>query len=171
MTSDIIALPDAVSLNEGRPLYLFVCTGNTCRSPMAAALFAHKYSHIADSGSCGVSASGRTPIAKEAAEALRLRGVAPDLFAGHISRRATDELLDSADKIICMTGDHARYVILHFPSVATKVFAMPEDIFDPFGCDLATYNRALDQIEQGLDVAFGSPVPTDETDVEGDSNE
>ena len=169
MTSETATLANTVSTDTSRPLYLFVCTGNTCRSPMASAMFAHKYSHIADSASCGVSASGRTPIAKEAVEALRLRGVAPDLYAGHISKRATEELLDSADKIICMTGDHARFVMLHFPAVATKVFVMPEDIFDPFGCDVPTYTRALEQIEKGLDTAFGTPVPTG--DEEGNAHE
>ncbi len=137
------------------PLYLFVCTGNTCRSPMAEAMFNHKYSHIARALSCGVTASGRTPIAKEAAEVLRDRGVAPDNYASHISRPAARELLESADRIIGMTGDHANYLMMHFPDLAGKIYAMPKDIFDPYGCDTATYRRCLDDIESGLDTAFG----------------
>lgn len=137
------------------PLYLFVCTGNTCRSPMAMAMFNHKYSHIAHALSCGVTASGRTPIAKEAAEVLKGRGVAPDEYAGHISRPASRELLESADRIIGMTGDHANYLMMHHPDLAGKIYAMPKDIFDPYGCDIATYERCLGDIEAGLDAAFG----------------
>lgn len=164
LTADNVLAESVSADGEKKPLYLFVCTGNTCRSPMAAAMFAHKYSHIADSLSCGVSATGRTPIAPEAAEALSLRGVSPELYRGHVSRPATDELLASAEKIICMTGDHARYLILHFPRVASRVCAMPDDIFDPFGCDLATYERALLQIERGLDTAFGGGTGSGDSD-------
>ncbi len=139
------------------PLYLFVCTGNTCRSPMAEAMFNHKYSHIAKALSCGVTASGRTPIAKEAAEVLRGEGVPPDLYISHISRPATKELLASADRIIGMTGDHANYLMMHHPEFAGKIYAMPKDIFDPYGCDSATYKRCLSHIAEGLRLAFGEP--------------
>lgn len=141
---------------ENTPLYLFVCTGNTCRSPMAEALFNHKYSHIAHALSCGVTASGRTPIAKEAAEVLRERGVPEDIFVNHISRPAARELLEKADRIIGMTGDHANFLMLNYPFLAQKIYAMPKDIFDPYGCDVATYRRCLEDIEAGLDSAFGA---------------
>ncbi len=137
------------------PLYLFVCTGNTCRSPMAEALFNHKYSHIAKAVSCGVTATGRTPIAKEASEALRLHGIPEELFVSHISRPANRELLEKAHRIIGMTGDHANFLMLRFPDLASKIYAMPKDIFDPFGCDVHTYTRCLGEIESGLDAAFG----------------
>lgn len=143
---------------ENKPLYLFVCTGNTCRSPMAAALFNHKYKDIAHAMSCGVRASGRTPIAKEAVNALRDRGVPPDEYISHISRPAERELLEAAERVICMTGDHANFVIMAFPDMAGKIFAMPKDIFDPYGCDDATYRRCLADIEAGLDEAFGGIV-------------
>ncbi len=150
-------LEKEISQNTGdTPLYLFVCTGNTCRSPMAEAMFNHKYSHIARALSCGVTASGRTPIAKEAAEVLREREIPEELFISHISRPANYELLQSAHRIIGMTGDHANYLMLHFPDLAGKIYAMPNDIFDPYGCDIPTYRRCLDEIESGLDAAFGN---------------
>lgn len=137
------------------PLYLFVCTGNTCRSPMAEALFNYKYSNIAHALSCGVTASGRTPIAKEAVDALRGRGVPEEGYIGHISRPAVRELLEKADRIIGMTGDHANFLMMNYPDLAQKIFAMPKDIFDPYGCDVPTYCRCLEEIEAGLDAAFG----------------
>ena len=140
---------------EELPLYMFVCTGNTCRSPMAAALFNHKYGKIARAESCGVAASGRSPIASGAVSALKARGVAPDGYISHVSRKATKELLEPAEKIICMTGDHANMLIMAFPELAEKIFAMPHDIFDPYGCDDATYARCLEQIERELEAAFG----------------
>ena len=140
---------------EKKTVYIFVCTGNTCRSPMAAALFNFKYSHIANAISCGVRASGRTPIAKGAVAALRDRGVPPDEYVSHISRPAERELLDKADRIICMTGDHANLLMLSFPDIAEKIYTMPRDIFDPYGCDDSIYRKCLDDIEAGLDEAFG----------------
>lgn len=153
---DTAVLEKKISENTERtPLYLFVCTGNTCRSPMAEALFNWKYSHIATALSCGITASGRSPIAEEAVAALRLRGVIPDSYAAHISRPITEELLSAADRIIGMTGDHANYLIMRYPELAPRIYSMPKDIFDPYGCDTETYKRCLAEIEAGLDDAFG----------------
>lgn len=153
---DTVALEEKISASaEDKPLYLFVCTGNTCRSPMAEAMFNFKYSRIARALSCGVTANGRSAIAKEAVAVLRDRGVPPDEYAGHISRPATAELLEAAERVIGMTGDHANYLITRFPEFAGKIYAMPKDVGDPYGGDKATYKRCLDAIEAGLDEAFG----------------
>lgn len=153
---DTAVLEKKIPVNtEHTPVYLFVCTGNTCRSPMAEALFNCKYSRIATALSCGITASGRSPIAEGAVIALRERGVTPDGYVSHISRPATEELLSGANRIIGMTGDHANYLIVRYPRLAQRIFSMPKDIFDPYGCDTATYKRCLAEIEAGLDAMFG----------------
>ena len=122
---------------------------------MAEAIFNFRYPHMGKAVSCGVTATGRSPISKEAAEALRERGVSPAYFEDHVSCPVTKELFEKADRIIGMTGDHAKYLIMHHPEFAGKIFAMPGDISDPFGCTPERYKKCLGEIEAGLEIAFG----------------
>ena len=154
MDTMVLQKKDGVGDKE-RPVYLFVCTGNTCRSPMAAALFNYKYGDTAVALSCGIRATGRSPIAKAAADALAARGIPESFYQGHVSRPATAPLLDSAERIICMSADHVAALILDYPEMAGKIYAMPKDIFDPYGCTLEVYKRCLSDIEAGLAEAFG----------------
>ncbi len=137
---------------------LFVCTGNTCRSPMAAALFNHLYTEGTRLAvSAGIAADG-SPIAKYACEALMKRGVLPTAendYPRHISRAADDISMENAELIVGMTASHANSLIMKYPSFATKITVMPEDIPDPFGGSQDDYDRCLSAIEKGLTDAFG----------------
>src|SRR3954469_19158581 len=86
---------------------LFVCTGNTCRSPMAeaiarAAVLARGWTHV-DVMSAGVASGGPSPASDLALQTAREHGL--DL-GGHTSRQLTDDLVDWADLILVMSPSH-----------------------------------------------------------------
>ena len=125
-------------------MILFVCTGNTCRSPLAAAL-ARKTGWDAESaGLYAVPGAPATPPARRAA----LRHGA-DLSA-HRARPLTDALAARAEKILVMTPDHAAALRARFPQCAGKISVLSPAIPDPYGGDDGDYERCV----QGLLLAF-----------------
>ena len=137
---------------DSRPLICFVCTGNTCRSPMAEALINGadgKFRAI----SAGLSPCEGAPISAHAAEALLLAGVVStpeNPYAEHRAQALTPELAESADLIVGMTSGHLLQIFSRYPHLATKVYAMPTPISDPFLGSLADYRACLADIEAGL---------------------
>lgn len=131
---------------------LFVCTGNTCRSPMGEAVAKHllakpgvtlKPTRIA---SAGVSAFGDDPMTPEAREALRGFGI----NAGpHRSQALTKSLVENADVIYAMTNAHAKRVVELIPDAKDKVQLLDptgRDIADPIGGTLADYRASAETI-------------------------
>src|SRR5689334_14037031 len=114
-------------------LFLFVCSGNTCRSPMAAAIanaeIAARLRVPVDrlqtvnvrALSAGVSARVGEPLTAEAQDALRSLNVP---FAPHAARNLTPELAQQAEMILCMTGAHRDAVIKMLPDVANKTYCL-----------------------------------------------
>lgn len=130
---------------------LFVCTGNTCRSPMAAAILAR--SHPAwEVSSAGLAADG-SPIAENARLVLHENGITS--ADGHVSTPVSDDLIDGADDVIGITSRHAMALTLRFPAAAGKIRPMPVDIPDPFGGDAETYRRCFAALECGIAALFG----------------
>lgn len=131
---------------------LFVCTGNTCRSPMAAAYYNHKMSAEGKTGrafSAGLAALGQ-PLSERAAEALSLAGI--PVPEGHVSTQADTQLIESARVVYGMTKGHVRSLRAMFPQHADKIHPLPEDIADPYGGTLEDYVRALGQIIAAVDL-------------------
>ncbi len=136
---------------------LFICTGNTCRSPMAQTVFAQL---LAADGtgpdqvmieSAGLYASQGMPASKEAVEVLAAEGI--DLTQ-HRARPVTDELLESADLVLTMTRDHRDRLWDRYPYLKNKIFMLAEyagqpeaEISDPFGQGIQAYQETLQQIK------------------------
>jgi protein-tyrosine phosphatase len=142
-------------------LVVFVCTGNTCRSPLAEALckklLADRLGCSVDelSGrgfvvlSAGLAAVRGEPAAAEAVEIARELGA--DL-SGHSSRPATPDLLAQADLIVGMTGSHL-HAVAAYPGLAARARLLggeAGDLADPIGGDRAVYQACAGAIWQHL---------------------
>jgi protein-tyrosine-phosphatase len=133
----------------GRRVLLFVCGGNTCRSPMAEAI---ARSEIGTAGngalgvlSAGVSARPNVRMTRQAVKVLRELGV----DAGrHWSRGLTPEMIAGADAIYCMTAAQREAVLALVPEAAGKTLCLdPEaDIPDPTGQALDIYRQCAQRL-------------------------
>ncbi|TKH49354.1 low molecular weight protein arginine phosphatase [Bacillus cereus] len=130
---------------------LFVCTGNTCRSPMAEALLHHHGGDKFEVQSAGVFAYPGSDASVHAKEALAEKGILID----HAAQQVNETLLDWADIVVTMTENHKQIVLGHYPSVEKKLntlYGLTEgigkDISDPFGGSLSIYKETLDEMEK-----------------------
>lgn len=128
---------------------LFVCSGNTCRSPMAEGLFRdllvkRQISHIVCQ-SAGVSAFPGDPAAENAVAVLREWGID---ISGHRSRPVSAPLLEEADLILCMTKTHGDFLR---EWAGEKVNVLGNGIPDPYGGSLYAYRACRDLIRQALE--------------------
>lgn len=131
----------------------FVCTGNTCRSPMAAAVYndLHAGENVR-AVSCGIAAHEGDPIHPNAVAALRAEGIPctpNNNYEAHMARMATPELLSGCDRIWCLSPSHLRTLLFAMPELAGKL-ALLGDIPDPFGGDVDLYRETLRRIREAL---------------------
>lgn len=138
---------------------LFVCTGNTCRSPMAEALMKHLAEERGfqnlSSSSAGIFANPGSPLSSAAKEVLEKRFSISDFT--HKATPVTQELIDQADLVVAATEDHRRLLIQKFGG-EEKTVTFPEDIADPYGGFLEAYEASANAIAAGLETLIREGV-------------
>jgi len=138
---------------------LFVCSGNTCRSPMAEAYMNSLSNSLSDirAFSAGIFAAEGMPISADAVTALEDANILPtpkNRYDLHTSTRVNEKLVSQCDKIIGMTSEHTFMLMSLFPQYASKITSFKDDIPDPFGEGIEAYKLCLEKIISGIHDMF-----------------
>jgi len=141
---------------------LIVCRGNTCRSPMAAAILSqlmkqHGLSDLVCISSAGIWASNGQPATDEAQKTMRERGMD---ISHHRAHLLAPEDIDRADLIITMEANIAEIVTIEAPEASDKVYNLgelasdPIDVPDPIGKAIEEYYYTADLLQSLLQRAY-----------------
>jgi protein-tyrosine-phosphatase len=145
----------SAGLTRAQRIYLFVCAGNTSRSPMAQAICNDEVARLFGLGrsgppvvalSAGLTAQPGRPLTELARSTLTRLGVAPH---EHASRPVTAELMACADRVFCMTEAQRAALAERFPEAASKVHRLDPDadLPDPSGQDSTAYQSLAERLQ------------------------
>lgn len=140
---------------------IFVCTGNTCRSPMAEAIlrkmvYAENLDVIVESR--GTSVYSEDPINPKSAEALATIGISNVV---HKAKQIMKNDIEESDIVLTMTQQHKLALLKTYPDFRYKIFTLAEyaedsrdDISDPFGKSQIFYNFCVQEIKKLVESLF-----------------
>lgn len=136
---------------------LFVCTGNTCRSPMAEAIFnnlASKNNSEVSAFSRGTSVFMEEPVNRKAINALESMSICG---FEHFSKQISEDDIKQADLVLAMTSSHKMVLKSAFPKYSSKIFTLVEKacgkdkpVADPYGQDESVYMLCAKEIEEAV---------------------
>lgn len=134
---------------------LFVCTGNSCRSPMAEGIM----KKAVEDKDVTVSSAGLSVYTPgRASENAQIVMEEMDIdISSHISSQVSGEAIEDADLVLCMTRSHRNALVDLYPDLSHKIFTLCEyaygtydDVADPYGGDVDEYRECASQIKDAV---------------------
>lgn len=130
----------------------FVCTGNTCRSPMAEAILKHKNIDGIQVKSAGIYALEGGKISEHSKSVLEQENIQ----FHHTTRQVNEEDIAWADLILTMTAAHRDLILQFYEQARGKTYTLKEyvtpysslDVSDPYGGDLNTYKNTYEELNR-----------------------